>query len=356
MQIKTFLGANTPYGFSSLFDELYNPYKDGKFYIIKGGPGTGKSSLMKKLADAAEAKGLSTERIYCSSDPDSLDGVMLPSLSLSVADATAPHVVEPRFHGAGEYIINMGQFWNEDELFAKRGEIKALSVENSMYHRSSESCLVSAGGIRKSGAAVYFSKINKEKINSYAVRFAARETPKKKNSPPGIKKRRFLSAITPRGKIFFSETFSALCSRLIAVEDEFGEISSLLCERIGELAAKNGYEVIFCLCPMKKGITEHLIIPEIGTGIVTVNSFHGAELKFDRVIHTERFLFSSVSESRNKLLFCKKLSHQLIDEAVFYLRKAKETHDRLEKLYIDSMDFQRADRFTRELTERLLLF
>ena len=45
----SFLGANTPKGFVSLFDELYNPYDNTDAYIIKGGPGTGKSTLMKSV-------------------------------------------------------------------------------------------------------------------------------------------------------------------------------------------------------------------------------------------------------------------------------------------------------------------
>ena len=40
MSVRTFLSANSPTGFWSLYPELL---KDKKTYIIKGGPGTGKS-------------------------------------------------------------------------------------------------------------------------------------------------------------------------------------------------------------------------------------------------------------------------------------------------------------------------
>ena len=48
--VSFFLGANTPYGFVSFFDELYNPYGDDRALIIKGGPGTGKSGIIKAIA------------------------------------------------------------------------------------------------------------------------------------------------------------------------------------------------------------------------------------------------------------------------------------------------------------------
>ena len=84
-----FLGANTPEGFVSFFDELYNPYRPCNAYILKGGPGTGKSTFMKKAAKEAEKRGYSVQYIYCSSDPESLDAIIVPELNLSIAYGTS---------------------------------------------------------------------------------------------------------------------------------------------------------------------------------------------------------------------------------------------------------------------------
>ena len=54
--MSSFLGGNTPCGFVSFFDELYNPYEKHRALIIKGGPGTGKSGIMKTVAKKAEEK------------------------------------------------------------------------------------------------------------------------------------------------------------------------------------------------------------------------------------------------------------------------------------------------------------
>ena len=51
-----FAGANSAEGFFSCFDSLYDPEKDS-FYILKGGPGTGKSTLMKRLSEKLYGKG-----------------------------------------------------------------------------------------------------------------------------------------------------------------------------------------------------------------------------------------------------------------------------------------------------------
>ena len=89
---KYFLGANTPSGFISRFDHLYDP-DDGWFaYILKGGPGTGKSTLMKRAAKEACSAQIKTQLIYCSSDPYSLDAVIFPEIKVCIVDGTAPHV------------------------------------------------------------------------------------------------------------------------------------------------------------------------------------------------------------------------------------------------------------------------
>ena len=93
--IQYFLGANSPSGFYSLYSELLPPETARAIYILKGGPGCGKSTLMRKIGARMEQEGLETEYILCSGDPDSLDAVILPQKAVAVVDGTAPHGVVP---------------------------------------------------------------------------------------------------------------------------------------------------------------------------------------------------------------------------------------------------------------------
>ena len=90
-QIQYFLGANSPQGFYSLYPELLAPEQASVIYILKGGPGCGKSTLMRQVAARAEEEGETVEYILCSGGPGSLDAVLLPGRRAALVDGTAPH-------------------------------------------------------------------------------------------------------------------------------------------------------------------------------------------------------------------------------------------------------------------------
>ena len=97
-KIQYFLGANAPSGFYSLYSELLPPETARRIYILKGGPGCGKSTLMRQVGARMEEEGLTPEYILCSGDPDSLDALILPTLGAAIVDGTAPHATATNGH------------------------------------------------------------------------------------------------------------------------------------------------------------------------------------------------------------------------------------------------------------------
>ena len=62
----------------------------GKRYFIKGRPGSGKSTFLKKIANAAQSRGFDVEVYHCGFDPESLDMVIVKELDFAVFDSTSP--------------------------------------------------------------------------------------------------------------------------------------------------------------------------------------------------------------------------------------------------------------------------
>ena len=77
---RYFLGCNSREGFFTLFPQFTRPAAGWRCILIKGGPGTGKSTLMKKVVRTAAGRCHPVEEIHCSSDADSLDGAIFPEI------------------------------------------------------------------------------------------------------------------------------------------------------------------------------------------------------------------------------------------------------------------------------------
>lgn len=86
---KRFFGTVTDGGNVNFIDELTENLN--KRYFIKGRPGTGKSTFLKKLSKSLTEKGFDVEEYYCSFDKESLDMVISRELSFAVFDSTSPH-------------------------------------------------------------------------------------------------------------------------------------------------------------------------------------------------------------------------------------------------------------------------
>lgn len=146
-----FLGATTPAGFKGYFEPLRRE-PGMQMLLIKSGPGCGKSTLMKHLAQAAEQQGQRIEKIHCASDPDSLDGVILPGQHRAIVDATAPHVVEPDAPGADEVVVSLYHTIDTEKLHQCTDEVKALFARNALLrsalhdilHRQAAFCWTAA--------------------------------------------------------------------------------------------------------------------------------------------------------------------------------------------------------------------
>ena len=132
--VDFFLGATTPAGFKGYFAPLRRE-PGMQLVLLKSGPGCGKSTLMKRLARAAQEKGEPIQRIHCASDPDSLDGVVFLRQKRAIIDATAPHVVEPEAPGADERVLSLYHTIDADALHSHKDEVTALFARNQLRRR-----------------------------------------------------------------------------------------------------------------------------------------------------------------------------------------------------------------------------
>ena len=348
--IRFVLGANTPAGFVGYLDDLYDGRDGWQAYIIKSGPGTGKSSMMRAVLDTMDEMGQETEVICCSSDPNSLDGVIVPGLKMCVIDGTAPHVIEPRYWGAVEQIVHLGGCMDAVQLHKRAAEIIAASDANSALHARCRKFLGAAASLLGDSARIQGEYTDTAKVIRCAERIAMREFGGSAGKT-GTEKRRFLSAVTPNGLIIFHETLQALCPRIYAIEDDYGAASRILLSELRQRALNAGLDIISCACPLSPhDKLEHLLIPSLGLGFTTSNPWHKADFPVYRRIHAARFVDTEKLRLKRQLLsFNRRAARELLDEAVSISGEAKTIHDTMEQFNISAMDWQQAEDLTRWL-------
>ena len=110
-------------------------------------------------------KGFNIEYMHCSSDPNSLDGVVFPELQVAMLDGTAPHVVDPKNPGAVDEIINLGQFWREEGITANREKILDINQEIGRYFTRAYRYIQAAYSVYRDNEAIYYLAMDHGKAN-----------------------------------------------------------------------------------------------------------------------------------------------------------------------------------------------
>lgn len=346
---RFFLGSNTKQGFIPLFQQLRDPAYGNCCYILKGGPGSGKSTLMKRLAMALEEKGHVIEYIYCASDSHSLDAFIDYNANISVVDGTAPHIMDPEYPGAYDKIINLGDVWDQEILKNNKDNIIYLSNIINKCHGMATACIASAAALLDCNKSLAKPYVNKAAISTITKHLL--EEMNKANR--GKEKKRLISAVSVGKLVYFKDTLYNLCRELYGIVDKWGAASDILLSELHNYALINGYEIISCYCSIQ-ALTriDHLILPSTGLGITTINDFHTLQGKNLIVIDglmgpIDDLLLKGMEQNLAS-------AKSLIDMACNHISKAKELHDVLETYYIKAMNFTKLDGIYDKIIKELI--
>lgn len=335
-----FLGAMTSNGFSTEFGKVIADTNIFT-YILKGGAGTGKSSLMKKIAAHFE-NNYHIERYYCSSDPASLDGVVIRELGAAVVDGTSPHVFDPDFPGVRQKIINLGEYWNDDILKANADEICTVTSANKSMLARAKRFTSAVSNICSDTYQIGLDCMMYEKLDSFTERFKRRILGKK-GSGEGKKSFRQLTALTEYGFMTLSETLDDYFD-IFCINDEYFAAANHLISSIADDACSRGYDVIICPSQIFCNTSyEHLLIPELGIALVSCPQ--GEEFSdCSKRLNLARFYDKKlIAQRRPRLKMNKAAAKDLTTEAVKTIKAAKQIHDEIEKYYISAMDFDKVN-------------
>lgn len=340
-QVDFFLGALSPKGFRGYFPQLAAA-PGIKMYLVQSGPGCGKSTFMRHLADAAP---WDRALIHCSSDPDSLDGVIFPEQNIAFVDATAPHILNPEAPGAAEQVVSLYHTLDVEKLQESQQTIFALFRQCAAQQDRAARCLCAAGALLTDRRRAAACCTDFDRVLALAARLSRRYLPKTDAKPQ--ESIRLLSAVTPKGIVVYRDTIRTLAPRQIVIlQDEYGAVSRLLLDQLRAEALRKGHRIISCPCPLSpEDKLDHLILPELGLAFVTDNSWHPMAFEGARRIRCRRFAGTALlANCRVRLGFDRRAARSLLEETSAAQREAKQNHDRLESYYKAAVDFAEVEK------------
>ncbi len=343
-----FAASNSEQGFYSYYQECFDHPRVDRVYAVKGGPGTGKSRFLREVAQVAAAEGRQVEYIYCSSDPDSLDGVILTGNvgCIALLDATAPHVYEPSHPGVREEIVNLGAFWDVEALTPHAEELEALGQKKRQGYRRAYRYLSAAGemrGVRDGLVAPFLRRKAMEK----SVQRALQGVPRGEgfSSCPAL-----IHSVGMRGRVSL-DTYFSHAKRIYLVEDCHGAAGHWMAELLRRCAEQQ----------LAIRVSRHPVHPEVVDGIFlcrpqisfVVGRSRDCDYPHQRV-STRRFLEPlGMRQVRSQVTYAERLHRALLDGAVESLSEVKDLHFRMEEIYMSAMDFGAKEEFTKSFCRRL---
>ena len=329
-----FAGANSGEGFQSLFHRLVDLEDTYDFMILKGGPGVGKNTFMREIGRAMEAAGTPVEYLWCSGDPDSLDGVVLPELRCAVADGTRPHALEPKYPAAVDRYVDLGRFYDLAAAKADAGEIRARTQAYQAAYGRAYHCLKAARQVELDAlveAREHFDVRRAERRFQGVLQRELRE----RGGEKGRTTWRFLGSLTCRGYVWRFDSVETLCPRVYELCDQW-ELAGPWLERLRRAASEKGWDTVACAAPEDPARLEHLLIPGLGLAFVTSRPGMTYGKKPDRRVRLDAL---TAPENKSHLRFQTRMVQLLRQEAVTALKAAKAGHDALEAVDNPQVDF-----------------
>lgn len=366
---RLFLGGNTARGFRGFPHSIAD---DGlkRTFVIKGGPGVGKSTLMRRIAEGMRRRGYDVELFYCSSDPGSLDGVRAPGLGVSLVDGTAPHVLDPAHPGAVDEIVNLGEHWDEAGMRRARVEVVRLFSEVARLFRRAYACLGAAHAVREQLRAgpTDAGALDTGGLNAEATALCAflldgvpeagrgEERHAGRGCAPGRVRHLFATAITPDGLMGFLDDVAAPLARRAVLLGPPGTGKSRLAAKLAAAAQERGLDVEVFHCGLDSDRVEHVVIPARGAGLITAAPPHHYRPDGgDVIVDTSRFLdplpLAALAPEADQL---SSLYERALDAGVGFLARAKRAHDELETHYVPHMDFAAVESTSHAILSRIL--
>ncbi|WP_332628865.1 PRK06851 family protein [Halalkalibacter flavus] len=346
-----YAGGNTAKGFYSLYDSALEDLE--RLFILKGGPGTGKSSLMKAVGQQLVNKGINIEFLHCSSDNESIDGVIIPDFWVGIVDGTAPHVIEPKAPGVIEEYVNLGVAWDSNKLQQHKKEILTLNQKISTTFQTAYDTFSEALKAHDDIEDIYISNMDFTEANQLTDELISRFYGENSDTKQAKVKHRFLGAATPNGAVDFIQNLTEDISKRYFIKGRAGSGKSTMLKKIAAAGEERGFHVEVYHCGFDPNSLDMVIVRELGFAIFDSTAPHEyfPDRDSDEIIDMYARCITPGTDEKfaTEIEKTTKPYKDKMKEGISYLKEAKALRDELEAFYIEAMDFTKVEEIQKEI-------
>jgi hypothetical protein len=353
-----FPGGNTPQGFFSYYSHII-PANATRIFVLKGGPGTGKSTFMRRMGEAMVARGYDVECHHCSSDNNSLDGLVIPLLQVAFIDGTAPHIVDPKNPGCVDEIINLGEFWDERKIVQHKQRVLAYNREIGESFQRAYRLLKAAKALYDDWAAVNTRALDIVWANRKAEELIAAVFAGANSIGAGKVRKLFASAITPDGAVNYLDSSVWRAKHCYIISGDPGTGKGTVIQKLINAAIVRGLDVEVFYCPLDPEKPEHIVIPQLDTAVTTSNMPHLCQLTNKTAVTLDMnggLDADAVTKYEDVATYDQDLFWELFIKSVACIKQSKQLHDELETYYVPNMDFTAVQNLWQRTLDRILAY
>lgn len=352
-QLHYFADGNTAKGLFSFRDSNFGNLET--LYIISGSPGTGKSTLIKKVCEYCAEINLNTEIIHSVTDSDSLSGVIMPQIGLGLID----NFIQVKTNCVKDVVyLNLDLSVNQTKVCRKLEEINFCEGKKDLFFRLAYSAFAKALSIHDEWEDIFINNMSYDKADEITSRLADEIFSQKKSEKSSVAFRRFLGAATHLGSVDYIENLTKDNNTRYFIKGRPGTGKSTMLRKIAQTARIKGFDVEFYHCGLDPDSIDMIIIRELGLSFFdsTPPHEHFPEKIGDTIIDVYALAGRQGTDEKYaaEIRDISARYKEKIKLGVSYLEQAKKANDKEKIIFSNASTFEHSNKAYEKIAETVL--